>query len=314
MEFVPGCFDSFCSCLLFPASQASATPLRIYVLGHEGSSSAVVAGKDGQPEQLDAAVAPLRWGHAAAGAQHQEPKPMVVYTHTESPLHEDEGEEGEMEGTEEHDFHLKGEEHHFRMKGKGPKGRRPKFMGMGCGRGSMRAKAFALQNWLRSKFGMESIEPFHHHHPDFKSGGHPKWLQPLEASAVDEHGPKHFFPPPPHHPSEMHDGEEHHHPHHLPQFGEMEDGEGRVHHAHHDHHMHHFRRPHSFGGRLTKALMTLGPWEGRAVAFVLGEQLTLDMFGLELTAHYPNRSRHRFPYQDALRHLCPRFPCSSPQQ
>lgn len=31
------------------------------------------------------------------------------------------------------------------------------------------------------------------------------------------------------------------------------------------------RRPTTFAGRLHKALITLGPWEGRAIAFVLGK-------------------------------------------
>lgn len=38
---------------------------------------------------------------------------------------------------------------------------------------------------------------------------------------------------------------------------------------------HKWRRPHSFTGRLQKALMMLGPWEGRALAFVIGEQINL---------------------------------------
>jgi hypothetical protein len=50
---------------------------------------------------------------------------------------------------------------------------------------------------------------------------------------------------------------------------------GEVHHivpihAHHAHHMKHHRHETSFLGRVHHALMALGPWEGRAVAFVLG--------------------------------------------
>ena len=56
---------------------------------------------------------------------------------------------------------------------------------------------------------------------------------------------------------------------------EVQDGEGHHPHPHHHHRIHRFRRPHSFAGRLSSALMTLGPWEGRAVAFVLGESRAL---------------------------------------
>ena len=39
----------------------------------------------------------------------------------------------------------------------------------------------------------------------------------------------------------------------------------------HSHHRHHRLRDASFVERLSHALMMLGPWEGRAVAFVLGK-------------------------------------------
>jgi hypothetical protein len=41
---------------------------------------------------------------------------------------------------------------------------------------------------------------------------------------------------------------------------------------HHSHHRHHRLQKASFIERLSHALMLLGPWEGRAVAFVLGKQ------------------------------------------
>ncbi|KAK6977614.1 hypothetical protein R3P38DRAFT_519028 [Favolaschia claudopus] len=44
----------------------------------------------------------------------------------------------------------------------------------------------------------------------------------------------------------------------------------RLHHLHHPHHPHAFHRAQSFLGRVHFALLSLGPWEGRAVAFVLG--------------------------------------------
>ncbi|KAM6501816.1 hypothetical protein JOM56_001793 [Amanita muscaria] len=72
--------------------------------------------------------------------------------------------------------------------------------------------------------------------------------------------------PPPDHPN--HPGHPDHHPHppHHPQHG---------HHGHHPHHGHkhhplRFCRQSPFLRRLTFALMSLGKWEGRAVAFVLG--------------------------------------------
>jgi hypothetical protein len=40
----------------------------------------------------------------------------------------------------------------------------------------------------------------------------------------------------------------------------------------HSHHRHHRLQKASFIERLSHALMLLGPWEGRAVAFVLGKQ------------------------------------------
>lgn len=39
----------------------------------------------------------------------------------------------------------------------------------------------------------------------------------------------------------------------------------------HRHIPHHLARPKTFTGRLHRALITLGPWEGRLVAFVLGK-------------------------------------------
>lgn len=55
---------------------------------------------------------------------------------------------------------------------------------------------------------------------------------------------------------------------------------------HPHHHHHHSKLQHSertFMERLTRALMILGPWEGRAVSFMLGNHLvTLDLF-------FPNR-------------------------
>ncbi|KAF8491023.1 hypothetical protein JB92DRAFT_3128572 [Gautieria morchelliformis] len=43
----------------------------------------------------------------------------------------------------------------------------------------------------------------------------------------------------------------------------------QLHHQHHAH-KHHLANGHTFVQRLTRALMMLGPWEGRAVSFILG--------------------------------------------
>jgi hypothetical protein len=77
----------------------------------------------------------------------------------------------------------------------------------------------------------------------------------------------------------------HHHQAFAPEPAGIEMTEAHPHHKHHghDHHRHH--RFHGFGlkrlqnspfmTRLTVALMALGKWEGRAVAFVLGERIWL---------------------------------------
>ena len=58
-----------------------------------------------------------------------------------------------------------------------------------------------------------------------------------------------------------------------------EQGEGEHPHRHHRHHHKHHRGGHKgkkpFIKRLHSALTALGPWEGRAVAFVLGKSQTL---------------------------------------
>lgn len=107
----------------------------------------------------------------------------------------------------------------------------------GC-TGGIRRKMFKLSNWLREKVGLPPITRHHHRH------GH--------------HG--HQDEPKGHHRNEAHHGESA-----FAVDGKPEVGGLRLHHHHH-HHM----RPSSFGGRLQKGLLSLGPWEGRAVAFVLG--------------------------------------------
>ncbi|KAF7334837.1 F-box domain-containing protein [Mycena sanguinolenta] len=73
--------------------------------------------------------------------------------------------------------------------------------------------------------------------------------------------PPHLLPPPPFPPPHMLDLE---HPHHGHRVHPHPEHFHRIHHAHWRH-----ANP-SFLTRVHFALMSLGPWEGRAVAFVLG--------------------------------------------
>lgn len=132
------------------------------------------------------------------------------------------------------------------------------------GRKSQNSKTWGasimISNTLRQALGLPLIEDapkvhVHHHH---KQDG-------------DGEGPvRHKY---------------HHHHHHHEEQGEedefksMEQGEGRKHHGH-KHHLHGKGKGFRFHGgndgflkRIHFALMALGPWEGRAVAFVIGEQI-----------------------------------------
>ncbi|KAL1743786.1 hypothetical protein HDZ31DRAFT_40159 [Schizophyllum fasciatum] len=118
--------------------------------------------------------------------------------------------------------------------------------------GRLNEKAIEISNAFRQALGMPLIEMAH-------AGAHPY------------DGPR------------RHDGPHHHHGegHHAmrpdgPEMrimagGKGEDGEMRMpHHQHHHHRIHFHHEEVSFLRRVHFALMTLGPWEGRAVAFVLG--------------------------------------------
>ncbi|EJD52327.1 hypothetical protein AURDEDRAFT_149131 [Auricularia subglabra TFB-10046 SS5] len=112
-------------------------------------------------------------------------------------------------------------------------------------------KSIKLSNWFRQVLGMPTIAP-----------GAPKVGHHFDELHVDPHGRHaikfHAVPldVPPARPVEHPEDERrpHHYHHHRPHHGAG---------AHHHH-----RRP--FSHRLQMALMTLGPWEGRLVAFVLG--------------------------------------------
>jgi len=119
----------------------------------------------------------------------------------------------------------------------------------GCGGSRFRAKAIALANVFRKTFGLKLLP---------------------EAPA--------------------HHGHMHHHHHHPPKGADKGSHDGMVHALpfigagtpthdfvnlegvpiSHPHHFHHGSHRHSFNDRLNRALMSLGPWEGGAVAFVLG--------------------------------------------
>jgi hypothetical protein len=112
----------------------------------------------------------------------------------------------------------------------------------GCGGGRFRSKVIALANAFRKTFGMELLPEapvhyghMHHHH---HKGSHDGMVHALPFIGAG---------------TPTHD------------FVDLE--RVPINHAHHFHHGHH---RHSFNDRLNRALMSLGPWEGGAVAFVLG--------------------------------------------
>jgi len=116
----------------------------------------------------------------------------------------------------------------------------------------MRKQALKMSNWFRQQLGLPAIEPIYHrihthglgakvmpHHPRPIHGGAIQILPILgpntkmSTTGQLQHSKWEFVPP--------------HGRHHGQRF-----------------------RPATFAGRLHKALMTLGPWEGRAMAFVIG--------------------------------------------
>jgi len=124
----------------------------------------------------------------------------------------------------------------------------------GCAN-KFRNKAVALSNKFRITFGLPPIDPsagFVHPRPDHHHHHHLPHVEHVTVSLTN--GEQSSNPQPaPHHG---------HHGHH----GFMHHGHGFHHHTHPRQGWHHS----SFLNRLTFALMALGKWEGRAVAFVLG--------------------------------------------
>jgi len=110
----------------------------------------------------------------------------------------------------------------------------------GCAGARFRQKTIEMSNTLRQALGMPLIE--------------------TEFAYSVSHGSK-----------EAHNGLVH-----ILPFQPVGGGKPAGSHSRHDHHHHQhmkpgfIRQPASFMKRVHLALMTLGPWEGRAVAFVLG--------------------------------------------
>lgn len=123
-----------------------------------------------------------------------------------------------------------------------------------------KSKTIQLSNWFRATLGMPLIEAGphpphphphphkHHHHHHHKEG---------EEGEFDVEAPHRFHTPQPQLVGITHalEASEHHRVHFLGHHGK-----GR---------MHRFERG-GFARRLHHALLALGPWEGRIMAFVLG--------------------------------------------
>lgn len=109
-------------------------------------------------------------------------------------------------------------------------------------------KALKITNWLRVQAGLPPVIPHHHGGPHFH-GHNPGADGSHRMEMLDVH---HQLPPPPFglHPEAI-NGHFHSHPMMMPPQ------------------THNFQDV-SFMDRLANAIMSLGPWEGRAVAFVIG--------------------------------------------
>ncbi|KAF9227081.1 hypothetical protein BS17DRAFT_806340 [Gyrodon lividus] len=137
-----------------------------------------------------------------------------------------------------------------------------------CG-ASLREKALHLSNAFRHAMGLPLIEADPHHSAlvgkpgENDDGVHilpMPFTQPAPGENVKETLTDGSVVRIYHNQPLEENGKHHEHNHH---------GD----HDRHDHHSHHPHRKHHKGGflrRIHKAIMALGPWEGRAVAFVLG--------------------------------------------
>ncbi|KAH8119133.1 hypothetical protein DFH11DRAFT_423982 [Phellopilus nigrolimitatus] len=178
------------------AAQVSASPVRIYLVSPEHSDAVSVERTE---QNVDNAIAHMRWGLATANAPQPVPQPA------------------------HHIFRLMAEMGHFvHHSDEATAANTLNMRKHHCG-GGMRRKVIAVKNWLREKVGLPPIVPplhhkFHHGRP-----------MPHRPERIHNDGAIHIMPL------------------------------SRVHHRHS-----------SFVERIQKALMTLGPWEGRLIAFVLG--------------------------------------------
>lgn len=128
------------------------------------------------------------------------------------------------------------------------KGRRPCL-------GRLREKAFRMSNAFRQALGLPLIEM----HPKLNGKVHGGMIQILPFIGTPVHA------------NIMSEDKT------VNAFGEVNNGEGvhflPVDRPHHHHHHYHTKHRKTFLNRIHRALMALGPWEGRAVAFVLGKSL-----------------------------------------
>lgn len=123
---------------------------------------------------------------------------------------------------------------------------------------SMSGTAMDISNRFRKLFGFKQIEADpavkHHHAHDHAKLVPVESMATMPLPAVSNDGEMHIMPFPP-----------------IP-VEYLENVSAQPVHRH-SHHGHHRFRDASFVKRLSHALMMLGPWEGRAVAFVLGKRL-----------------------------------------
>ena len=158
-----------------------------------------------------------------------------------------------------------------------------------CG-ASLREKAIRLSNAFRHALGMPLIEtnvalptPGEVHILPLGYPPHDVMLHPQDELDEDGHPGKHHGGERPHHHG---DSEHEHHPHR--------------HHGHHGPHGHKHRK--TFLRRIHRAIKALGPWEGRAVAFVLGKKSEVPLDPGLICCMI--RLWYRRPFEDVLGAVC----------
>lgn len=130
--------------------------------------------------------------------------------------------------------------------------------GPGAGRhrgpcSSMKAKGLMMANKFRHIFGLPPIEPFHPR-PDFHKDIKEHTDIHSSNAPVEQSGEVRILPIMPTVP--------------FIATPVPASGEDKMHRR--PHFRHHFHHQDTFLKRVHHALMSLGPWEGRAVAFVIG--------------------------------------------